>query len=178
MFYALITFLPLYWSRILRQSRFAGGITLTIFFTMGALSTLLGGRLADRVGYRKIMQAGFAPAHPLFFLFLRVPNALVATVLLAPIALTFYAPFSAMVVLGQQYLPNRVGFASGVTLGLSVSIGGAMAPLLGRLADVHGIPFSLTLVGLLPILTMLIAFILPAPRLLAKEKTAAGAATA
>ena len=40
--------------------------------------------------------------------------------------------------LGQEYLPNRVGLASGVTLGLAVSVGGMCAPLLGRLGDRYG----------------------------------------
>ena len=101
---------------------------------------------------------------PLFLLLLRYPNVIVATALLIPIALTFYSPFSAMVVLGQQYLPNRVGLSSGVTLGLSVSIGGAMAPLLGRLADTHGIHAALLVVGVLPILATLVGSTLPLPR--------------
>ena len=49
-----------------------------------------------------------------------------------------FLPTSVLVVLGQEYLPNRVGLASGVTLGLAVSVGGMCAPLLGRLADRHG----------------------------------------
>jgi len=87
-----------------------------------------------------------------------------AAVLLVCVAIVFYAPFSAMVVLGQQFLPNRVGFASGITLGLSVSIGGAMAPLLGKLADHHGILAPFHVVLLLPLLAVLVAFTLPAPK--------------
>ena len=79
-----------------------------------------------------------------------------------------------MVVLGQQYLPNRIGLSSGVTLGLSVSIGGAMAPLLGRLADTHGIHAALLVVAVLPILATLVALTLPAPQL---PKTSRGCRT-
>ena len=39
--------------------------------------------------------------------------------------LTLRIPFSVLVKLGQDYLPNRPGTASAVTLGLSVSAGGA-----------------------------------------------------
>lgn len=165
MFYALLTFLPQYWIHSLHQSKAGGELSLTILFTIGALSTLLGGRIGDRVGYRKLMIVGFALFIPLFFLFLHYPNVIAATALLIPIALTYYAPFSSMVVLGQQYLPNRIGLSSGVTLGLSVSIGGAMAPLLGRLADTHGIHAALLVVAVLPILAVLVALTLPAPRL-------------
>src|SRR3712207_7479681 len=42
-----------------------------------------------------------------------------------------YLPFSVQTTLGQELLPNRVGTASGVTLGLAVSAGGAVTPLFG-----------------------------------------------
>jgi FSR family fosmidomycin resistance protein-like MFS transporter len=37
--------------------------------------------------------------------------------------------------LGQDYLPRREGTASGVTLGLTVSVGGPAVPALGTPAD-------------------------------------------
>ncbi|HEX2986846.1 MAG TPA: hypothetical protein VHS06_01565 [Chloroflexota bacterium] len=86
-----------------------------------------------------------------------------AAIGLIPLGLMYYAPFSAIVVLGQQYLPNRVGFASGVTLGLAVSVGGIVAPFLGRWADLHGVQSALLCVAALPVLCALIAFTLPAP---------------
>ena len=58
--------------------------------------------------------------------------------LLVPLAVFIFLPTSVLVVLGQEYLPNRVGMASGVTLGLAVSVGGMCAPLLGRLGDRYG----------------------------------------
>lgn len=42
-FYALITFLPLYWIHVLGQSKQAGSSMLTLLFGVGALGTLLGG---------------------------------------------------------------------------------------------------------------------------------------
>ena len=39
------------------------------------------------------------------------------------------------ITLGQDYLPHRVGTAGGVTLGLTVSIGGVASPLIGAIAD-------------------------------------------
>ena len=159
-FYGLITFLPLYWIHYLHNSAMASA-ALTVLFTAGAIGTLLGGRLADHFGYRAVMSAGFALSIPLFLLFQRITNPMLALAWLVPMALTFYAPFSAMVVRGQQYLPNRIGLSSGVTLGLSVSIGGAATPLLGHLADTRGIPATLTLVALLPILALLIVSTLP-----------------
>ena len=39
--------------------------------------------------------------------------------------------FSVSVVMGQEYLPSRLGIASGVTLGLAIGIGGVVAAVLG-----------------------------------------------
>ena len=47
--------------------------------------------------------------------------------------------FSVSVVMGQEYLPSRLGIASGVTLGLAIGMGGIAAALLGVLADHTGL---------------------------------------
>ena len=58
--------------------------------------------------------------------------------LLAPLAVGLFAPFSSMVVLGQKLLARNMGFASGVTLGLPMTLGGMAMPLLGWIADNFG----------------------------------------
>ncbi|MEV6907399.1 hypothetical protein [Amycolatopsis sp. NPDC051071] len=63
------------------------------------------------------------PAWPTFFAF----------VLLAAAGL--HIPFSLQIIISQGHLPHRVGTASGVTLGLTVSIGGLGSPVLGKIAD-------------------------------------------
>ena len=64
-------------------------------------------------------------------------------------------------VLGQELLPNHIGVASGVTIGLSVSVGGATAPLLGWLADHYGIPAALFSLTVLPLLIAALLWTLP-----------------
>ena len=103
------------------------------------LGTLVGGSLADRFGRRTVLRAGFAGAAVFLTLFVLTLNQSLALMLLVPLALCIFLPSSVQVVLGQEYLPSRVGMASGVTLGLAVSVGGMAAPLLGRLADWQGL---------------------------------------
>lgn len=162
-FYGVITFLPLFWIHVLGQSKAAGSAMLTVFFGLGALGTLSGGRLADRFGKRNILKLGLILLFPMMLIWIHTKSVAMATAMLVPLALIYYAPFSAIVVLGQQYLPNRVAFASGVTLGLAVSIGGVVAPLLGRWADVHGVQSALLWVSVLPLACAILAFTLPAP---------------
>ena len=63
-----------------------------------------------------------------------------------------------MIVLGQQFLPGRVGFASGITIGLAVSVGGFAAPVLGRLADLAGVHTVFYLAVIFPVLAALLMY--------------------
>lgn len=164
MFYGLNTFLPLYWINILQQSKAAGGSALTILFTVGAVSTLFGGQLADRFGHTTIVRIGFVLLLPFLIGFNMVNDASLATLLLIPIGVALFAPNSPMTVLGQKYLPNRLGLASGVTLGLAVSVGGITAPALGWFADNYGLPLAMQLVTYLAIVAAVMSFTLPVPR--------------
>lgn len=63
--------------------------------------------------------------------------------------------------MGQEYLPGRLGVAAGVTIGLSIGLGGIGAPLLGLLADANGLRFVFELLLVLPVLALLLTFALP-----------------
>jgi MFS transporter, FSR family, fosmidomycin resistance protein len=69
--------------------------------------------------------------------------------------------FGITVVMGQEYLPGRIGLAAGITMGLSIGLGGVGAPLLGFLADRAGLPVTMLVIAALPVLGLLLAFTLP-----------------
>ncbi len=164
LFWALNTFIPLYWIHVLHQSKTEGGIALSLLFVAGVFGNLLGGRLADRLGNRRIACWGFVLLASLLPAFLWADRSRVALWLLLPIGFMMSLTYSPTVVLGQQYLPNRVGLASGVTLGLAFAIGGIAAPFLGWIADLHGIRAALAWTTALPVLSTALAFTLPEPR--------------
>ena len=72
--------------------------------------------------------------------------------------------------MGQEYLPNRVGTASGVTLGLAVTAGGLAAPLLGLVADRWGLAAPLLGVSAIPLVAVALALTLPDSRVVAPEE--------
>ncbi len=160
-FFGLNTFIPLYWTDGLNQPMAAGGFALTILFTAGAAGTLLGGWLGDRHGHRLVVLMAMGTLSAALVAFVSFHDVATATLLLVPLGLALNAPSSVMVVMGQEYLPNRIGTASGVTLGFSVSVGGVVAPLLGRIADSYGIQAVLTILIFVPLLAMVFTASLP-----------------
>ncbi len=160
-FYGLNTFIPLFWIYALHQSKAAGSTALTVLMVSSIGGNLVGGRVADRFGYRTVAIAGFAVLMIVLPLFALAESPTQAMLLLVPVGLAFAAPTGPMVVLGQGYLPNRVGMASGVTLGLAFSFGGIIMPLLGYVADHHGLHAAIWIVALLPILCTALALTLP-----------------
>ena len=163
-FFGLNIFIPIYWINELSQSKIAGAMALTIFAGSGIIGNLIGGSLADRIGQKKVMLLGLSSLTILLPIFIMVKNVQMATFLLAPIGIMLFATYSPTVVLGQSYLPNRIGLSSGVTLGLAVAIGGGAAPFIGKIADLYGVWFAFGSIACLPVFPLLLALSLPGSR--------------
>ena len=163
LFFGLSSFLALYFIRQLGASAGQGGAALTVFLVAGAGGTLLGGWIADRLGRLFSIRIGFALALPGLLGLVLAGNQGIALMFVVLTGIGTFMPFSVFVVLGQDYLPNRIGTASGVTVGLAVSIGGLFSPVFGRLADVMGLRFTLAAFILLPILALLLSLLMTDP---------------
>jgi MFS transporter, FSR family, fosmidomycin resistance protein len=169
MFFGASTFIELYWLRDLHAGKALAGAALGCLLGGGVIGTMIGGRIADRFGMVRTTQIGALVCLPAMVL-LRLwaqPDAGLACALLAGLALRI--PFSVLVKLGQDYLPNRPGTASAVTLGLAVSAGGVSAPILGAVADAHGPASVLTILCFVPIATFVLGLRLVEPHTLHTE---------
>ncbi|MGH7842036.1 MAG: MFS transporter [Candidatus Binataceae bacterium] len=151
-FFGLNTFVPLYWIHVLQGSRAGAGLALTTMLFAVAIGTLIGGRLADSYGRRIVIVISLAVVVPLIMGFLSFHSLMAAGAMLVPVGIVLALSNSVVVVMAQEYLPNRVGLAAGVTLGLSMTIGGLLMPLFGTIADHYGLARALFLLGLLPAL--------------------------
>jgi FSR family fosmidomycin resistance protein-like MFS transporter len=151
-FFGLNTFIPLYWTRVLNGSKAGAGLALTTMLFAVAAGTLIGGRLADRFGRRIVIVISLAAVVPIMLLMLRTQSFVAVGSLLILVGLTLSASNSVVVVMAQEYLPNRVGLAAGVTLGLSMTIGGLLMPVFGSIADHHGLATALLILTILPAL--------------------------
>lgn len=162
-FFGLNIFIPLYWINELGQSKTAGAVALSVFSASGIIGNIIGGSLADKIGQKKVTLIGF---WGLLFILPLIPlagNVALALTLLVPAGGLLFLTYSPVIVLGQKYLPRRVGFSSGVTLGLAVAIGGGAAPFIGKLADMYGLGIALVFVASVTPITLLLAYTLPDP---------------
>ncbi|WP_327240815.1 MFS transporter [Streptomyces sp. NBC_01318] len=161
-FVGLSTFISLYAQQRLGGGTAAGTAALFVLYLGGAVGSVLGGSLANRWDRVAVARRAYL-----------VTVAAVAGIVFIPgpaiyvfVALTsagLYVPFSLQVTLGQDYLPTRVGTAGGITLGLTVSIGGLVSPLIGSVADAASLRLALTPLILMPALSWLLFRKLPEP---------------
>ncbi|HEX8975362.1 MAG TPA: MFS transporter [Solirubrobacteraceae bacterium] len=161
-YFGLVTFIPLYYVRDLHTSTALGGTALSVMLLGGAVGTLVGGRLADRFGRRAVLRASMLLL-PVLVLGFLVSGPVLALLFAGLAGAATIATFAVTIVMGQEYLPRRIGVASGVTIGLSIGLGGVGAPLLGLLADASGLRAVFELVAVFPLLALAVAQLLPEP---------------
>ncbi|MFE0106673.1 MFS transporter [Streptomyces sp. NPDC059009] len=174
-FVGLGAFISLYVRQRTGGGQVAGTAALFVLYIGGAVGTVAGGRLAARYGRVSVVRWSYALSVLSVAGVVLVPGpALFAAVALTSAGL--YVPFSLHVTLGQDYLPGRVGTASGVTLGLAVSVGGLASPAIGALADATSLRTALAPLIALPALGWLLLRTLREPETLDAAADRASAA--
>jgi FSR family fosmidomycin resistance protein-like MFS transporter len=159
-YFGLVAFVASYYERVLEVSPALGNAALAVMLFSGAVGTLIIGPLADRFGRRTIVGASMVLLPPLIFCF-TLSGPFLGMVLLALVGAVTVGTFGVTVVMGQEYLPGRIGLAAGITMGLSIGLGGVGAPLLGLLADKAGLSVTMLVIAALPVLGVPLAFTLP-----------------
>ena len=84
----------------------------------------------------------------------------VALLLLLCAAPAVNAPYPSTVALGQGFIPNHLGMASGLTYGIAVSVGGVISPLMGMVGDAWGLTYVFALATVFALVGSAIALIL------------------
>lgn len=159
-YFGLQAFLAAYLIAQRGASEAGGNAALTVLVVAGAVGTLVGGRVADRIGARAVVLGSLGVLPPLLLAFLASGRG-VGIVLVALVGFFCVGSFSVTVVLGQGYLPGHLGTASGVLLGASIGAGGVAAAALGVLADHAGLVAVMVVIAALPIAGVLLALGLP-----------------
>jgi FSR family fosmidomycin resistance protein-like MFS transporter len=158
----LFTFVPLY--EIERGNGAGyGSRLLALFLFAGAVGTLLGGPLADRVGRRSVLLGSFVVATPLIVVYVLVGGVLGAVALTLSGAAVI-GTFGVSLVMSQEYMPGRVGMASGLSIGMAIGLGGVSALALGALADGVDLRTAVLLTAAGPAAALFVTLLLPSSR--------------
>ena len=171
----MTTFIPMVWMNILMQTEAQSGSVTTILALAGALATLIGGNLADRIGFNKTIRLGLVLVIPCLACLTMSRNLMISYILLVPCAVFLNFAFSPSVALGQKFVPNHLGLASGITMGLANSFGGVVSPMLGKVADTQGLPTVMWILVVLSAVACVASFFVPdaPPMMHVKDEEAA-----
>jgi FSR family fosmidomycin resistance protein-like MFS transporter len=157
------TFIPLYFVNYLKGDPTYAGIWLTVFLLTGALGTLAGAPLAERIGKKATLGLSFVGLIPPFILFSHV-SGIWSFVLAGWAGFALLLSTAIAIVYAQEVLPHRVGLAASLMMGLGVGLGSLGALLMGRIADLHGVPAALAVMAALIPPTLLIVLLLPSEK--------------
>jgi len=171
----LFTFVPL-WEVAQGRSEAYGTRLLAAFLLAGAVGTLAGGPLADRFGRRRVLVWSFVLAAPLVFVYVTV-GGLVGAIALVLSGAAIIGTFGVSLVMSQEYMPGRVGMASGLSIGFAIGLGGVAAVTLGAVADAVDLETALLLCAAGPAAAILLALALPPSRRPAPVEPAAAPAS-
>jgi FSR family fosmidomycin resistance protein-like MFS transporter len=160
--FGLLAFVPL-WEVAHGRTESYGGRVLAGMLLMGWAGTLVVGPLADRYGRRRVLGGTVALVGPLIAAYL-VVGGLAGAVALSLVGACVIGTFGLTTVMCQEYLPRRVALASGLSVGLSIGLGGAAALALGVVADAAGLEAALWLSAAAPLAALVVCARLPPAR--------------
>jgi FSR family fosmidomycin resistance protein-like MFS transporter len=124
------------------------------------VGTLVGGRLADRFGRRPVLRWSCVVSVPLILVYVLIGGPIgIAAVVLAGAAVI--GTFGVSLVMSQEYMPGRVGMASGLSIGLAIGLGGVAAVTLGAVADAVDLRAAVLATAAGPALALGVSVFLP-----------------
>ena len=155
---SFITYLPMFF-QIQGIELKTGSLMLTVFLAGGAAAGLYGGHLSDRVGRRRVIAASMLLYPALASLMILSKGGWI-WLLAGASGAALLASFAVTIVLAQELMPQYVGLASGLILGLGFGTGGLGSAFSGFLADRLGLYQVVWILALAPVLgAVLVAFI-------------------
>lgn len=151
-FFSSTTFIPLFFIQILNQPTSIGSLMVTFFSIAGIAATCVGGVLGDKYGLKRLICFAFTLLIPALLLFGLSHEPALSFIAMLAIAIGINFALSPTTVLAQSFLPNHIGTATGLVLGLAVSLGGASNMVYGSIGQTFSLPtvfFILTAIAVI-----------------------------
>ena len=141
----------------------SAGAIYSIFTVSGTISGLLSGHISDRIGFKPVFFFSYLCMAPALWLLMQLHGgwvyfgaALAGGFVLAPLPLG--------VTMAQTLAPKGRSMVASLMMGFAYGLGGAITPLVGKLADFYTIRPVLTIVAFIPLLTLPIIALFPRTR--------------
>jgi MFS transporter, FSR family, fosmidomycin resistance protein len=138
----------------------AYGAITSSFWIASAISGVVFGRLADQYDRRKVMMFSMLASAPAFFLLPSFDGPLAFALAVAAGGLSGGA-HSIIVVLAQDLIPMRKGFASGAILGFIFGTGAIGSFIIGAVSDQIGLTTTFQIVAFMIAAAGIISMFLP-----------------
>jgi FSR family fosmidomycin resistance protein-like MFS transporter len=122
-------------------------LIMTLMLLAGVAGQVAGGRISDRIGRKEFMVFGLAGAIPSFYLFFTT-TGLLAILAILLFGFFLWSTFAVAVAMSHELLPQNIGLASGMMLGLAIGFGGLGVAVNGMIADHYSLAAAL---GTIPI---------------------------
>lgn len=162
------TYLPLYFMKFRGFEAVFSSSLVSGFLLGGVAGTYVGSILSDKLGARKILLGSITLSIPAIYCITIATTKLFAMASVVIAGFCIIGSFATTIIIAQCMMPNNVGMASGLTIGLSVGLGGFGVTILGVLADKFGLPMVMQLLVWLPIVAAITAIWIPIPKKLQK----------
>jgi MFS transporter, FSR family, fosmidomycin resistance protein len=159
---SLQTFVPFYFINILQRDPLIVGKYLSTFLLAGTIGSLAGGPFADRYGYKRTVLFGLGLTSIFLHLFYYA-KGMESLIFFAVAGFVLHSSGAITMAMGQSYMPQNLGMASGLILGLAMGVGGIGTTILGWVADKWGLHFTLHIAFILPLLSLLTFLFIPYP---------------
>lgn len=160
--YCLMTYIPFYYINYLRENPVFAGKLVSLFLLGGAAGTLVGSRIADRLGHRFWLRVSIFSDVLLFPPILWAQGVLLFA-LVTVFGFMLVSTFPITIVMGQNLFPRSTGVASGFMSGFAIGAGGIGVTVLGLFADHFGVPAAMKCIWALPVAAFFLTLMLRYP---------------
>lgn len=159
---SFLTFMPVFFVQK-GFSVVSAGTIYAIFLVSGTISGLLSGHISDRIGFKPVFIFSFLFMAPTLWLLIQLNGNW--TYLGAVLAGSFVlAPLPLGVTMAQTLAPKGRSMVASLMMGFAFGLGGAIAPIVGKLADIYTIRPVLTFMAFIPLIALPIIVQFPKTR--------------
>lgn len=138
----------------------SAGAIYSLFTVSGTISGLLSGHISDRIGFKPVFLFSYLLMAPALWLLMQLEGnsvyfgaALAGACVLAPLPLG--------VTMAQTLAPKGRSMVASLMMGFAYGLGGAITPIVGKLADTFAIRPVLTIVAFIPLLAIPVIALFP-----------------